>query len=63
MQILLLSWAGLQIQTNENNKGIPNIRHDGIQPNENNKEIPNVRQKYSNTVQTSVILGLPYHFK
>ena len=29
LQILLLSWAGPQIQPNENNKGIPNIRHKG----------------------------------
>ena len=26
--ILLLSWAGLLIQPNENIKGIPNIHHD-----------------------------------
>ena len=28
LQILLFCWAGLQIQPNENNKGLPNIRHD-----------------------------------
>ena len=29
LQILLFCWAGLLIQPNENNKEIPNIRHDG----------------------------------